>query len=133
MKSLLSKGLLFSFITLLCIGVVSCKKDESKENNLIGYWFADNGSWDGDRYGLVYNFIDSSTVVSYGVTTDPEDSYEPVEGHSGWYRHSWDNYQLYYVEDNLVYIIDDDAFSILTLSGNSLIEIESNITFRRWK
>ena len=122
--------------------ITSCGSDDDNESidpnntiSILGYWSADNGrSRDGlVKFMLVYNFVNSNTVMSYGaayyIEGKPEQNEPTVPGHPSWYITSGQISKTYYRTGNKIIISDGN---ILTIDGYRLLLDNTNIVYTRW-
>lgn len=128
--------LLTLFIVLpLGISLQGCNNEsESSESGLIGMWRASGGSYQGESYLFVYEFINENTVIDYSTVSSSSDGwigdFETLPGHNGWYYSpSAVRYLTYYVIDNKIYINDG---TLLTLLDTQLIKDNSSISYNKW-
>ncbi len=142
MKKLMSSWLAVLLAAVLCAGVVSCKDDDDDDNGqkiqssrISGFWSASNGSYEGVSFRVVYNFINSNTVVYYSTVSNSTKGWgsagiEPIPGHSGWYYAplSISNY-TYYILDNKIYMTNGKIF---TITDSGLLEDGSNFVYTKW-
>lgn len=142
MKKFVFNWLTMFLAVVLCIGVVSCKDDDDDGNGqkiqssrISGFWSASNGSYEGVSFRVVYNFINSNTVVYYSTVSNSTRGWGTVEiesipGHSGWYYSpsSMSNY-TYYILDNKIYMTNGKIF---TITDSGLLEDGSNSVYTKW-
>jgi len=117
-------------------GMVSCGDDDdtAPSSSISGFYAADNGSYSGETFKLVYNFINDNTVIDYSTVSSSSESWrygcEEMPNHSGWYyAPSSMSYRTYYTIDNKIYISDG---TILTISGSTLLREGSSHIFKKW-
>ena len=94
-----------------------------KTNKLLGLWSSEpywESYWGWNTRTIVYNFINSNTVVEYSNVADKyyDDSWPhittPIPGHSGWYRQGeYDATWTYVFEDNKVILSNGTIFTYM--------------------
>ncbi len=136
MKKLM-RWLLALFIVLpFGISFQSCddESEKSNESGLIGMWRASAGSYQGESFLSVYEFINENTVIAYSTVSSSSEGWrgdvDTLPEHSGWYYSpSAIRYLTYYIVDNKIYITDG---TILTLLGTQLVEDDSSVVYTKW-
>ena len=140
MKKLVLDGLGILMAIMLCSGIISCNNEEDSDeynapsSHISGLWSASNGSYKGVSFLIVYNFINSNTVIDYSTVSNSTRGWaaeiESIPGHSGWYYAplSMKNY-TYYILNNKIYITNGKIF---TITDSGLLEDGSNKIYTKW-
>lgn len=125
-------------VSLFIVAFSSCGDDDDNgkpsSGSISGFWSAPNGTYKGQTFILVYNFINKNTVVDYSTVSNSASGWTgdvaTVPNHSGWYYSPSSMRNLTYViADNKIIISDG---TILTITANGLLEDGSSVVYTKW-
>lgn len=139
--ALLSTLLTITFTLYTFCIVTSCNGDDEESDagngqSVSGIYKADNGDYKGVSFIMVYNFINSNTVIDYSTVANSQYGWASgatlaqIPGHPGWYYAQQSAKQYtYYVVNNKIILSNG---KILTKNGSNLTVDGSGTVYSKW-